>query len=210
MTAAATATAMALAEVPVTPDGQQARDWLVNELAKQEYQSAQPTWFDYLASAVRDWFESLNFGSASGPSGLGMLIVGATVVTVIVIAFLIFGRPRVNQRSEIMGTLFGETDQRTALAMRVAAELASQRGDYALAITELFRSIAQGLAERGVLSVNPGTTAHDFGRRAGESFPNHAAAITVAARAFDDVRYLGRRGAEEQYRLMVTLEMALR
>jgi len=61
-----------------------------------------------------------------------------------------------------------------------------------------------------VLSVNPGTTAHDFGVRAGASFPNQAAAIATAAAAFDDVRYLGRSGAAEQFRLMVELERGLR
>lgn len=196
--------------VPVTPDAPQARDWLITELAKPEYQSAKPTWFDLLASAVRDWFESLNFGSASGPSGLGMLIVAAVVLAAIIVAFLVFGRPRINQRSDVRATIFGERDDRTAVAMRLAAESAAQRGEYAVAITEMFRAIAQGLVERDVLSVNPGTTAHDFGIRAGNSFPQRAATITVAATAFDGVRYLGRAGALEQFQLMAELERQLR
>jgi hypothetical protein len=200
----------ALTEVPVTPDAQEARDLLVRELAQQEYQSAKPTWFDYLASGIRDWFESLNFGAASGPSGLGMLVVGAAVVAAIVIAFLVFGRPRVNQRSDVRAAIFGDSEQRSSATMLAAALSASQRDDYTLAITEQFRAIAQGLVERGVLSVNPGTTAHGFGIRAGTSFPNQATAITTAATAFDDVRYLGRNGAVEQYRLMVALERELR
>lgn len=202
--------ALVLTAVPVTPDGQQARDWLANELAKPEYQSAKPTWFDYLARAVAQWFESLNFGNVAGPSGLGMLVIGVTVLALIVIAFLVFGRPRVNQRSGSVPSLFGENDQRTAFAMRLAADLASQRGDYALAITELFRALATGLAERGVVSVTPGTTAHDFGVRASEVFPPQAAALSEAAATFDGVRYLGRSGAEEQYRRLVALEAALR
>lgn len=209
-TLSAAAGLSALAEVPVTPDAQEARDWLVRELAQQEYQSAKPTWFDYLASSIRDWFESLNFGAATGPSGLGMLVVGAAVVAAVVIAFLIFGRPRMNQRSEVRATIFGDNDQRSSQTMLAAALSASQQDDYTLAITEQFRAIAQGLVERGVLSVNPGTTAHDFGVRAGASFPNQSVAITTAATAFDDVRYLGRSGAAEQFRLMVELERELR
>jgi hypothetical protein len=199
-----------MTEIPVTPDAQQARDLLLGELAKQEYQSAKPTWFDLLAAAIRDWFESLTFGSATGPSGLGMLVVVVAVLAAIVIAFLVFGRPRFNQRSERGARIFGESDQRSASAMRAAAELAAVRGDFALAITELFRSIAQSLVERGVLTVNPGTTARAFGVLAGSSFPDHADSITLAATAFDDVRYLGRSGAEEQYRLMAVLETELR
>jgi len=199
-----------MTDLPVTPDSQQARDWVISELAKPEYQSAKPTWFDLLASAVRDWFASLNFGSVSGPSGLGMLVVIVAVVAAMVIGFLIFGRPRMNQRRTVHPSLFGDAEGRSALAMRQAAESASQRGDFAGAITELFRAIAQSCAERGILSITPGTTAHDFGVRAGHAFPQHAEAITAAAAAFDDVRYLGRSGAGEQYRLMVTLERQLR
>src|SRR5690606_32969609 len=101
-------------------------------------------------------------------------IIVIVIAALLLVAFLIFGLPRLNRRSSVTGSLFGEDDARTAADMRAAAEKAASRGDYALATAEMFRSIARGLAERTVLSTSPGTTAHDFGVRAGRAFPDHA------------------------------------
>jgi hypothetical protein len=198
------------ADVPVDPDAPEARQWLLDELSKADYRAAQPTWFDRLSGAIGDWLASLRFDSAGGPPGLGTLIVVLAVAAVLVVAFLVFGLPRLNRRSTVTGSLFGENDDRDAAAMRLAAGGAASRGDYSLAITEMFRAIARGLAERTVVTTLPGTTAHSFAARAGTSFPVHAAALASAAADFDDVRYLGREGSEASYRAIADLELALR
>jgi hypothetical protein len=199
-----------LATVPVDPDADEARQWVVDELTGSDYQAAQPIWFDQLSAAVGDWFASLNIGSANGPPGLGALIVILLVVAVLVVAFLIFGLPRLNRRSTVTGSLFGENDDRDAAAMRRAAELAASQNDFALAVAEAFRAIARGLAERTVLTISPGTTAHDFSVRAAASFPAFDERLADAATAFDDVRYLGGTGTREQYEAVASLESALR
>ena len=199
-----------LAGVPVDPDAPEAKNWLIDELAKAEYRAAQPTWFDRLSSAVSDWLQSLRFGSADGPPGVGVLIVVLVVVAALVVAFLVFGLPRLNRRSAVNGSLFGDDDARDAASIRRAAESAAAAGDYALAIAEIFRSTARGLAERTVLSTSPGTTAHDFALRAAGAFPDFRAALGEAATAFDEVRYLDRPGTRSQYEAMADLELALR
>ncbi|MFZ2964893.1 MAG: DUF4129 domain-containing protein, partial [Rhodoglobus sp.] len=55
-----------------------------------------------------------------------------------------------------------------------------------------------------------GTTAHDFAARAGRAFPALAERLAGSAVAFDDVRYLGREGRQEQYRAIAALEADLR
>jgi hypothetical protein len=199
-----------LAGVPVDPDAPEARQWLQDELSKQEYVAAQPTWFDRLSGAIGDWLASLSFGSAGAPGGLGTLIVVLLVVVVLVVAFLVFGLPRLNRRSSVSGSLFGENDDRDAAAMRRAAESAAAQGDYSLAVAELFRSIARGLAERTVLTTSPGTTARNFAARAGAAFTASAEALAVAAIDFDDVRYLGHEGTRSQYDRLAALETELR
>jgi hypothetical protein len=197
-------------EVPVEPDGPEARQWLSDELAKPEYLSAQPTWFDLLAASIRDWFSSLNFSGGGGPPGLGVLVVVVAIALALLIAFLVFGVPRLNRRSTVTGTLFGDDDDRNSSAIRRAAEQAAARDDFATAIAEMFRAIARGLSERTILTVTPGTTAHDFGTRAGRSFPGDAPALSDAAAAFDDVRYLGRDGTRAQFEALASLESRLR
>jgi signal transduction histidine kinase len=196
--------------VPVDPDAQEARQWLLDEMSEADYRAAQPTWFDRLAAAVRDWFESLSFAVPGGPPGIGALVVVLFVVVLLVIAFLIFGLPRLNRRSAVTGSLFGDDDDRASAAMRLAAEAAAARGDYSLAVAEMFRAIARSLAERTVVSTTPGTTAHDFAARAARVFPAQAEGLESAAHDFDDVRYLGGPGSPEQFTAIAALERELR
>jgi hypothetical protein len=196
--------------VPVDPDAEEARRWLIEELAKPDYRAAQPTWFDRLAAAVRDWFESLSFGSVDGPPGLGALLVVLAVLAALVVAFLVFGLPRFGRKSAVTGDLFGQHDDRDAAAIRRAAETAAAAGDFELAIAEMFRSTARGLAERTVVTTSPGTTAHDFAVRAATAFPDFAEALSAAATSFDGVRYLGRAGSPDEYAALAALERGLR
>lgn len=196
--------------VPVDPDAEEARRLLLDELSKTEYREAQPTWFDRLASAIGDWLQSLTIGSPGGPPGIGQLIVVLIVVVALVVAFLVFGLPRLSTRSRVTGSLFGDDDARDAATIRRAAESAAGTGDFALAITEMFRATARGLAERTVLSTTPGTTAHDFAQRAALAFPTFVGPLGDAANAFDEVRYLGRDGTRAQYDAIAALERGLR
>lgn len=197
------------ADIPVDPDAAEARRWIIAELSKPAYQAAQPTWFDRVSSAVWNWLTSLHFGDG-GSSWPIMLIAVVAVAAAVIAAFLIFGVPRRNRRSVLSGTLFGEEDDRSADAIRASASAAASRGDWTLAIEELFRAIARGLTERTIVTTSPGTTARDFAAKAGMPFPELATRLAAAARDFDGVRYLGRSGSEDAYLSLVELERALR
>jgi hypothetical protein len=204
-------------DVPVDPDAPEARDWLLDELSKQPYQAAQPTLIDRIAQQILQWLEDvitwLFGGSTAGmPSGVpvGLLAVLIPIVVIVLVAFLLYGLPRLNRRSAVTGALFGEDDARDAVSIRRAAERAAAAGDYTLAIAELFRSLARGLAERTLVATFPGTTAREFARRAAIVFPSEADALVSAARDFDGVRYLDRAGTPEQWAELVALERRLR
>lgn len=196
--------------VPVDPDQPEAHDLLQEELLKPEYVQAQPTWWDRFIGGIVDWINSLSFGQAQGPPAAGFLLLILLLVAALVVTFLVFGLPRINRRSRVTGSLFGEDDARTAAQMRAAAQAAAAKGDHATAIAEMFRSIARGLAERTILSTSPGTTAHDFAARAALLYPNSFTELAEAALAFDDVRYLGRPGTAAQYDIVDRLERELR
>jgi hypothetical protein len=196
--------------VPVDPDGPDAQQLLARELAKAEYLKAQPSPFDRAVSGFFNWLNSLQLVQPNGPPSLALLIVLAIIVAGIVIAVLVFGVPRVNRRSTVTGALFGENDERSAEQMRSAAERAAAASDYATAIAEMFRAIARGLAERTVLSIFPGTTAHDFAIRAGGVFAHFSAELAAAATSFDAVRYLGKQGTASEYHAIEKLERDLR
>lgn len=197
-------------DVPVEPEPPIATEWLINELSKPVYQAAKPTLLDIIAKSIQDWLESLQFGDAQGPPALGLALLAALVVIALVVAFLIFGMPRLNRRSSVSGALFGDDDSRSADAIRRAAERAADSGDYAVAIAEMFRAIARGLAERTILSTSPGTTAREFAELAAAEFAELRSELVDAARSFDEVRYLDRAGTAAQYARLATLEAALR
>lgn len=199
-----------ITEVPVDPDADQARDWLLDELSEPRYEAAKPTWFDELSSAFFEWLMSLVESGAGGPSGLLLVILAVVVAAGLVAAFLIFGMPALNRRSTVAGELFGRDDVRTADQMRQAADAAASAGNWTVAIEEAYRAIARGLAERTVLATTPGTTAHGFSDRAGAAFPQLAEGLVTAADSFDRVRYLGQPGTEAEYRTVAALELELR
>ncbi|WP_162940264.1 DUF4129 domain-containing protein [Gryllotalpicola protaetiae] len=188
---------------PLTPDDDTARRWLVQELSKPEYASARPNWFDELSQRVSDWFDSLHLGGTGGSGGWLAVAGGALVLAIVVFAVLRFGLPRLNRRSRA-ARLRGEVaDTRTAEQLRAAADRAAAQGDFSLAVLERFRAIAASLAERTVVAVRPGTTAHEVALAAAAVFPGDAAGLRDAADTFDAARYLGRaqdRGSHERLR----------
>jgi hypothetical protein len=197
-------------DVPVDPNADQARQWIIDEMAKPEYVAAQPTWFDRASAAFWDWLQSLKIGGGSALQGPILVLTVLVIVAAVVAAFVIFGPARRGRRSAASGALFGQDDHRDAAAIRRSAEDAASRGDWAVAIEESFRSIARGLAERTILTVSPGTTAQHFAARAGALLPEFSGRLADAASEFDDVRYRDREGTEPAYRTMADLERDLR
>ena len=201
---------MVLSSPPVDPTPQQARQWLVEELAQPQYQAAKPTWFDRLSTAVVEWFQSLGFSADGAAQAPILILVAVIVLAAIVGAYFIFGPPRLGRASTVNGTLFGQDDTRNAAMIRTSAEAAAQRAEWDLAIQEMFRCIARALAERTILSVSPGTTARAFAGQAAAAMPVFGERLAAAASAFDDVRYLAREGTEAAYRTIAELERDLR
>lgn len=197
-------------DVPVDPGPDEARNWILGELAKPGYQAAQPTLFDRIAKAISDWFSSLTVGDPGAPPTLGIAVVVTLVIVGLVVAFLIFGVPRLNRRSSVAGILFGEGDDRHSSLIRKDAEAAASRGDYEVAIEEMFRAIARGLAERSIVTTTPGTTARGFADRAAVVFSTFDDRLVESAAFFDGVRYLSQAGTYEQFLAVATLELELR
>lgn len=197
-------------DIPVDPSGPQAQEWIREELAKPEYQAAKPTWFDLASKAVQDWIDSLLQGPTGDAGPVLLLVVVLLIAGLIVAAFLIFGRPRVNRRSGLdRRAVFGADDARSSRELRASAQEAAARADWVLAIEEQFRAIAVGLDERTLVSVTPGTTATHFAASASLVLPAEREQLAQAARSFDAVRYLDRAGSPSAYQQLVALDQRL-
>jgi len=187
-------------DVPVDPDAPDARKLLLDELGKPEYAAARPTLIDRIAQAIQDWLGSFQGPADGSVPDIFPLVVTVLVVGLIVAAFFVFGRPRLQRRSAVAGALFSDDDDtRTSAELRSSAQRAAAAGDFVVAIEEMFRAVARQLAERTVVSVTPGTTAQEFAARAGRTFPEHGGRLARGARSFDGVRYLDRSGSREEF-----------
>ena len=193
-------------DVPVVPDAPEARDWLLEELSKPEYAAATPSLFDVLSREFFAWLVRLFQPGASVPLDWLPVAIVVLVLAALGVALLIWGIPRVNRKSTPSSGLFGDDDRRTAAELRSAAARAASAGDWTTAVLELFRGVARGLAERTIVLVSPGTTAHDFARRASTAFPAQSDDLAVAADGFDRVRYLSHDGTPEQYERLRALD----
>lgn len=186
-------------DVPVVPEAPEARDWLLEELSKPEYTAARPSLFDLLSQEFFAWLARLfQPGASVGLDWLPVAVLGLLVAG-LVVALAIWGVPRVNRRSRPAPGLFGDDDRRTASELRRAAAAAAAGGNWTLAVLEQFRAVARGLAERTIVLVSPGTTAHHFAGRASTAFPAASDDLADAADVFDRVRYLGSDGTPDDY-----------
>lgn len=196
---------------PLTPDGDEAREWAEQELSDPVYDIAEPTPFDRIARAVGDFFQSLFSPEISPGWGSAIAVVAAIVVVVIIVAaFLVWGMPRSTRRAAgASPLLFGESEHRSAAQLRSAASAHARAAEWEAAIVLRFRAVARGCVERGVVDPPPGTTVHAFARAAGRVFPALAGQLERSADAFDDVRYLRRPGTQELYRLVADTDDAV-
>ncbi|WP_243696908.1 DUF4129 domain-containing protein [Labedella endophytica] len=197
------------ADVPVDPSAPDARDLLQRELMGPEYAAAQPTLLDRIAQAISDWLAGLVLPSGNGLGGWIPLVLLLLLIVGIVVAFLVWGLPRINRRSRATDGLFGADERRTAAELRKDASAAAARGDFTSASLDAFRALARGLQERTVVAVLPGTTAHDFAAQGAAAFPDLSPGFGGAADGFDATRYAGAPGTPELYRSISDLDAAV-
>lgn len=198
---------------PNAPDGEEARRLAEQELQNPRYAEAKPTWFDYLAEDVADFFSNLFSPEAGQQVGsTALVIVVIVVVAALITVLILWGRPRASRRVKGRGIdLLGERDDRSAAQLRADADRSAREGDWDAAVIRRFRALARGLVERDIVDPAPGATAQAIAREAATALGAHADQLAAAARSFDEVRYLRHPASEQMYRdLVATDESASR
>jgi hypothetical protein len=175
-------------QVPVEPDAETARRWAMEELSKPAYQEHGPSWI----TRVWEWLGRLLdhlFSFDLGGNVIAAIVVAVLIVGLIILAVRLtagpVGRAFRNRRTH---SVF-EDDSRTSAQMRAAANAASERGEWDLAVLERFRAIIRSLEERDLISDRPGVTADEAALEAGGRFPDVVMEMMAGANLFDAVRY---------------------
>ncbi|SJN30845.1 Integral membrane protein [Microbacterium esteraromaticum] len=193
------------------PDGDEARQWAQDELSKSSYQAAKPTWFDQMIANVIEWFMSLFSEDGAGSTApVAITVVVIVVIAALVVALLVWGRPRASRAVRRRADLLGERDDRTAAQLRAEAERCVKEGDWDGAVILRFRALARSLLERDQIDPAPGATAQGIAREAAGPFPGFSDRLHAAATSFDAVRYLRSPASESDYRELAAADDALR
>lgn len=192
------------------PDGDEAQKWAEDELEKAAYQEAKPNWFDQLARDIVDAVVGLFSGDGSGNiAPFAATLIVMVLIAAIVVALIIWGRPRASRSIRRRTDLLGERDDRTAAQLRAEADRAAKSGDLDSAVVLRFRAIARALLERDLIDPAPGATAQGISREASTVFPVLSARLHDAAVLFDRVRYLDVAAAADDYRAITEIDAAV-
>jgi hypothetical protein len=191
--------------VPVEPDADTARRWLLDELADPVYEAAEPGVVD----RVVRWFLELlsDLEVPGGPGGAGLAVLLAAVALVAVLAVRA-GGPLLGRRSAAGEAVLPET-QVTAEEHRSRARRAEVEGRPDDAAREWFRATVRGSEERTLLAERPGRTADEAAREAGALLPDLAERLAAGALAFDTVTYGGRHADQRTVAMLRDLDAAV-
>lgn len=194
--------------IPIDPDADTARQWVVEELSKDAYQSSGRSWIERFFAWLAGLFDGLenasgNLGFAGVPGAVVAIVIG--VLLVAIIALIVWGPMRSSRRRRESHTVF-EDDVRDSKTMRSAAADAAARGDWTLAVIERFRGMVRDVEDSGWVYVTPGMTAYEFVTEAGRKVPRLASELDWAGDLFDRIRYGHDAVDQTHYDRMVALD----
>ncbi|WP_207343831.1 DUF4129 domain-containing protein [Arthrobacter sp. E3] len=177
-----------LAEVPLVPGADEARQWAKDELAQQVYQDAKPGFAEQILALLQKvWDELINsVGAVDGTAGL-VIAIGVVLLAVAVIIF--FVRPQLNRRKSATAAVFENDLVMTAAQHRKLAQAAAHAGDFSTALSEQFRAVVRAAEERDVIVPALGRTAVEITADLEQAFPAHKLALRHGAELFSAVRY---------------------
>ncbi len=184
-----------VADVPVVPDADTAREWARQELADPIYHQ-RPSLLDqatdWIQQQLREMFDAAGTVDARVAS---IVLVALLVVGVLAVLFVAGPVRRRRQQRESV-ELFAD-DDRTAAEMRASADAFAAAGRWNEATLDRFRAILRSLEERAVLEERPGWTADEASAVAAGVLPPCADDLRTASRFFDDVCYGDRAAGPE-------------
>ena len=175
---------------PLDPSSPEARQWVLDELAKGRYTTEASLWQRFV-----EWLQQLFSGQpGSGllPSwGVVVVVLVLLAVVALVVLRLVRAEPTTRRGRDRRAVL--DDVGLTAADYRARAREARSRGDWDAVLLDSYRALATSAVERTLLTDLPGRTAHEVAVALETTFPRHAESLAASAAEFDAVRYGHRR-----------------
>jgi len=173
----------------VNPGAEQARRWLEEELAKDEYNDGRS-----LLERVLRWIgEQLTRAESTTEAGTSLsahpVVIALVVAVLIAILVLLLTRVRGQRRAAEASDRGLGALALSAPQFRDLAATALREGRWNDAVINYTRAVARDASDRTLLSDAPSLTAHEVGARLSAVFPSHGPALHRTMDLFDAVRY---------------------
>lgn len=184
----------------LTPDADEARRLLDEELSKRIYVEARPNLAERIVEDLLRAIGRLLDGlGALGPGpGTVVLLLGAGIVVVLAVILV---RPRADPRgARAEPDVFIGDVRRSAAGHRSRAVDRAAAEQWNEAIAELLRAIIRSAEERVLVDEQPGRTASEAAAQLGGVFPALAGEVAWLAELFNETHYGRGTASDQQYR----------
>ncbi|MBG6223729.1 hypothetical protein IWX63_000277 [Arthrobacter sp. CAN_A2] len=184
----------------LTPDADEARRLLEEELARPPYVEAQPTIFERILAEVLRAIGGLLDGVGGLAPGPGTLVLALGAVLIIIVAVVLI-RPRLNARGRKQeSAVFDDDATHSADHHRARAAARAADRDWNGAVAEVLRAVIRSAEERLVVADQPGRTATEAAAQLGAVFPPLSADVAWLAEVFNETHYGSGTASGDVYR----------
>lgn len=191
--------------IPVDPDADTARQWLVDELTHPVYHDG-PSLLERFIAWLLGLLDGVSVVGLSGP--WSAVVVVTAVLAVAGVALFVAGPVRATRSARSAPAVLGD-DSRGADELVAQAAVAAARGDLGQATLDTFRALVRRSQERALLDERPGRTAHEAAVELAPRFPEHAGDLAGAAWVFDSLYYGKSTADPRSYETMAQLERTI-
>jgi putative membrane protein len=172
-------------EIPLTPDQGEARDWLLEELAKGVYGEISGPIVSFVSDLIDGFFRLLSWrGEGTPPISLILTILAIIAIAALIVVLILHPIRLAKRRSR---SVFEEETSTPQVRASFDEAVASQ--DWNLAYVWAYRLMVLGLDDHDVVSSTPGLTAREAADAATRVAPGLAPLLSTYAETFDKVRY---------------------
>lgn len=172
-------------EIPLTPDQGEAREWLLEELAKGVYGEISGPIVSFVSDLIDGFFDLLSWrGEGTPPISLILTILAIIAIAALIVVLILHPIRLAKRRSR---SVFEEETSTPQVRASFDEAVASQ--DWNLAYVWAYRLMVLGLDDHDVVSSTPGLTAREAADAATRVAPGLAPQLSTYAETFDKVRY---------------------
>lgn len=165
------------------------REWVDEELSKQEYSDNDLTPLEQLGQWLNDVWNAVISGALKANSPWLIIIVVVVVAAIVALIVWRVRRVGLNRASVPLSAFDPVVASPEPGPWRNSARAAADHGDMATAVIDSARAIFAVLDQKHIVTLDSASTATELGRTAGGELPEHRRQLTRVVSIFNDLLF---------------------